>query len=68
MWHAFLFNNLPSESQHFKGHLFKKFIADLQLAGLAKRTVYGYAREGTVWRGLFGDNHKVEIGKKTLEN
>ena len=23
--------------------------------------------EGTVW-GLFGGNHKVEIGKKTLEN
>ena len=38
------YNNLPSQSKHFKGNLFKKFIADLQLAGLAKRTVYGYAR------------------------
>ena len=37
-------NTLPSESEYFKGKLFTKFIEDLRLAGLANRTVYGYAR------------------------
>ena len=38
------YNNLPAESEHFNGKLFKQFIDDLRLAGKAKRTVYGYAR------------------------
>ena len=38
------YNNLPSSSQHFQGKWYQKLIVDLQLAGKAKRTVYGYVR------------------------
>ena len=36
------YDNLPAFSQHFKGKWYQKLIEDLQLAGKAKRTVYGY--------------------------
>ena len=39
------YDNLPKTSQHFKGKWFDKMVEDLQLAGKAKRTVYGYVRE-----------------------
>jgi len=38
------YNNLPAASQYFKGKWYRKLIEDLQLAGKAKRTVYGYVR------------------------
>ena len=38
------YNNLPAASQYFKGNWYRKLIEDLQLAGKAKRTVYGYVR------------------------
>jgi len=38
------YNNLPKPSQHFKGNLYTRFAEDLRLAGMAKRTVYGYVR------------------------
>jgi site-specific recombinase XerD len=38
------YNNLPAASQYFKGKWYLKLIEDLQLAGKAKRTVYGYVR------------------------
>ena len=38
------YNNLPLASEHFKGKWYRKLIEDLQLAGKAKRTVYGYVR------------------------
>lgn len=38
------YDNLPKPSQHFKGNRYDKFVEDLRLAGLAKRTVYGYVR------------------------
>ena len=38
------YNNLPAPSEHFKGKWYQKLIEDLQLAGKAKRTVYGYVR------------------------
>jgi len=36
------YNNLPKPSDHFKGKCYDKLVADLRLAGMAKRTVYGY--------------------------
>ena len=38
------YNNLPLASEYFKGKWYRKLIEDLQLAGKAKRTVYGYVR------------------------
>jgi len=38
------YESLPSPSPFFNGILFKKMSEDLRLAGLAKRTVYGYLR------------------------
>jgi len=38
------YNNLPKPSEFFKGNLYNKLVEDLQLAGMAKRTVYGYVR------------------------
>ena len=38
------YNNLPAASEYFKGKWYRKLIEDLQLAGKAKRTVYGYVR------------------------
>ncbi len=38
------YENLPTESKYFNGDLFRKMVADLRLAGKAKRTVYGYLR------------------------
>lgn len=38
------YNNLPKPSPFFKGKWYDKFVEDLRLAGLAKRTVYGYVR------------------------
>ena len=38
------YNNLPKPSQHFKGKWYDKLVDDLRLAGMAKRTVYGYVR------------------------
>ena len=38
------YDNLPTESKYFNGELFQKMVADLRLAGKAKRTVYGYLR------------------------
>lgn len=38
------YNNLPKSSEFFKGKWYRKLIEDLQLAGKAKRTVYGYVR------------------------
>jgi site-specific recombinase XerD len=39
------YNNLPKSSPSFKGEWFNKFVDDIRLAGLKKRTVYGYVRE-----------------------
>ncbi len=36
--------NLPAPSDHFKGKWYRQLIEDLQLAGKARRTVYGYVR------------------------
>lgn len=38
------YNNLPQPSAFFQGTFYRKLIEDLQLAGKAKRTVYGYVR------------------------
>ncbi|MEM7313797.1 MAG: site-specific integrase [Planctomycetota bacterium] len=38
------YNKLPKPSPCFKGHLYQKLVEDLTLAGMAKRTVYGYVR------------------------
>lgn len=38
------YNNLPKTSKYFKGKWYHKLVEDLRLAGLAKRTVYGYVR------------------------
>lgn len=38
------YNNLPKTSKFFKGKWYHKLVEDLRLAGLAKRTVYGYVR------------------------
>ena len=38
------YNNLPKTSEFFKGKWYDKMVEDLQLAGMAKRTVYGYVR------------------------
>ena len=38
------YNNLPQPAEFFKGNLYNKLVEDLQLAGMAKRTVYGYVR------------------------
>jgi site-specific recombinase XerD len=38
------YNNLPKTSKFFKGKWYQKLVEDLRLAGLAKRTVYGYVR------------------------
>jgi site-specific recombinase XerD len=38
------YDNLPKPSQFFKGKWYQKLVEDLRLAGLAKRTVYGYVR------------------------
>ncbi len=38
------YNNLPAPSDHFKGKWYRQLIEDLQLAGKARRTVYGYVR------------------------
>ena len=38
------YESLPAQSPFFKGILFQKMAQDLRLAGLAKRTVYGYLR------------------------
>lgn len=38
------YDNLPKPSQFFKGKWYQKLVDDLRLAGLAKRTVYGYVR------------------------
>ncbi len=38
------YNNLPKPSAFFKGKWYQKLVDDLRLAGLAKRTVYGYVR------------------------
>ena len=38
------YENLPASSDYFKGSLYKKMIDDLRLAGMKKRTVYGYVR------------------------
>ena len=38
------YNNVPASSPFFKGKFYDKLIEDLQLAGKAKRTVYGYVR------------------------
>lgn len=38
------YNDLPKPSAFFKGEWYQKLVDDLRLAGLAKRTVYGYVR------------------------
>lgn len=38
------YNNLPQPSEFFKGKWYTKLVEDLRLAGMAKRTVYGYVR------------------------
>jgi site-specific recombinase XerD len=38
------YNNLPKPSDFFKEELYNQFVEDLRLAGMAKRTVYGYVR------------------------
>ena len=38
------YNNLPKPSNHFHGKWYLKLAQDLQLAAMAKRTVYGYVR------------------------
>ena len=38
------YNKLPQPSPFFKGKLYQKLVEDLTLAGMAKRTVYGYVR------------------------
>jgi site-specific recombinase XerD len=38
------YNNLPQQSEFFKGKWYNKLAEDLRLAGMAKRTVYGYVR------------------------
>ena len=38
------YDNLPQPSVYFQGKWYQKLIEDLQLAGKAKRTVYGYTR------------------------
>jgi site-specific recombinase XerD len=39
------YNNLPKSSPYFKGKWFDRLVEDLRLAGMKKRTVYGYVRE-----------------------
>ena len=39
------YNNLPKSSPFFQGKWFNKLVEDLRLAGMKKRTVYGYVRE-----------------------
>ncbi|MEL6106721.1 MAG: site-specific integrase [Planctomycetota bacterium] len=38
------YNNLPKPSEFFKGKWYDNLVEDLHLAGMAKRTVYGYVR------------------------
>lgn len=38
------YDRLPAASNHFNGKLYQKMNDDLQLAGMAKRTVHGYLR------------------------
>ena len=38
------YESLPSPSEFFKGKLYQQMVDGLRLAGLAKRTVYGYVR------------------------
>lgn len=38
------YDNLPKPSEFFKGKWYDKLVEDLRLAGMAKRTVYGYVR------------------------
>ena len=38
------YNNLPTPSAFFKGNWYNRLVEDLTLAGLKKRTVYGYVR------------------------
>ena len=38
------YNRLPKSSEFFSGKLYDTMRDDLQLAGLSKRTVYGYLR------------------------
>ena len=38
------YESLPAPSAYFKGKLYQTMVDDLRLAGLAKRTVYGYVR------------------------
>lgn len=38
-------NKLPNTSPFFKGDPFNRLVEDLRLAGMKKRTVYGYVRE-----------------------
>ena len=38
------YNNLPKPSEFFNGKWYNKLVDDLRLAGMAKRTVYGYVR------------------------
>ena len=38
------YNKLPKPSPFFKGNPYQKLVEDLTLAGMAKRTVYGYVR------------------------
>lgn len=38
------YDNLPQPSEFFKGKWYNKLVDDLRLAGLSKRTVYGYVR------------------------
>lgn len=57
------YNNLPKTSEFFKGKWFDKMVEDLQLAGKAKRTVYGYVR---AIRKLSDFHHKSPV--KITEN
>ena len=38
------YDKLPAASKFFDGKLYEKMNEDLQLAGMAKRTVHGYLR------------------------
>ena len=38
------YDKLPHPSEFFKGKWYNKLVDDLRLAGLSKRTVYGYVR------------------------
>jgi hypothetical protein len=44
------YDNLPKPSQFFKGKWYQKLVEHLRLAGLAKRTVYGYVGGGNFGR------------------